>query len=128
MRGTKVGSQQKSLDPDQIARIIEASALHGVTLLKFGDLEIWFGPHVKPGTTPAHPSAEVPNVETPIHTPVAEMTEKQHDDANAKAIEQNEIDLREQQIAELLITDPEEAEKLIRQGELQDADDESGDE
>lgn len=123
MTAIKGRSQVKPLAPDQICAIIEACAKHGVTSLKLGDFEMQLGPQTQLGATT--PVVDKPS--TASQPPVAEMTAQDHEQQDAKALEQNEIDIREQQIAELLVNDPLAAEKLMMTGELQDADNESGD-
>lgn len=111
------------LAPDQIVGIIKACAEHGVHSIKFGNFEMQIGPKANLGAT----TVVVEPPSTPEKSSVAEMTAKQHAEQNAKSIEEIEISMREQQIAELLVTDPLAAERLIESGELHDVDDESGD-
>lgn len=123
--GTKNRSQSKTLAPEEICAIIDACAKNGVATLKFGDLEIQRGPTAQLSENPEPPGSIAPTAH-PLNVPVAEMTEKQHAEQNERALLENENALREEQIAELLITDPLAAEKLIAMGELQDVDDEPG--
>lgn len=125
-RVTKGLGQGKKLDLDHISDIIKACAEHGVSVIKFGDLRIWFGPQANQPAQPLSPAAPVRTAHSNI-TPVAEMTDMQHDQQTKDALENEELELRQQQIAELMVTDPLKAEELIERGELQDADDEHGD-
>lgn len=122
---TKDRSQAKTLAPGEICAIIEACAKNGVALLKFGNLEIQRGPTAQLSENSEAPASLAPPA--PLQNiPVAEMTDKQHTEQNEKALLQEEFNTREEQIAELLITDPLAAEKLIALGDLEDADNESG--
>lgn len=112
-----------------IALIIKACARHRVATLKFGDLEISFGPKVKTTRTGPTFLEEVPPSPSEAHVepPVTEITEQQQKNIARAALEQDELSLREQQFAELLVTDPEAAEQMLADGELDDVDDERGD-
>lgn len=121
---TKARSQVKTLAPEEICAIIEACAKNGVATLKFGDLEIQRGPPATRSENPEAPASLAPTAHSNI--PVAEMTDQQHEQQNANNLVSEELATREAQIAELLVTDPVAAEKLILEGELEDADNESG--
>ncbi len=120
MNGTKstAANSSKRLAAQEICLIIEASAQHKVTLLKFGDLEIQFGPQADqqallvPVNAYSTPGVEIPD----------------HDKINAETLRQNERELRVQQLEELKITDPSMYEEFVMQEGLEDVDDESGDE
>lgn len=124
MRSTD-SSQTKSLDSAAVCLIIEACAKYGVTTLKFSNLEFTRAPHgpqdqVSPG----------PNDTALPLAPVAAMTEAKPNDKPipSEPWEQTELEFREEQIAELQLTDPLRAEELIERGELTDADELGGDE
>lgn len=138
--GTKLtrGSSPKiELASSDIALIIKACARHGVATLKFGDLSLSFSPQVEtPRTEPTFPGevrpwetgdpVEVPS-EPHVQPPVTEMTDQERKNIERAAFEQDELTLREQQFAELMVTDPEAAEQMLVDGELDDVDDEHGD-
>ena len=122
----KTGRPEKQvLSVDGVLRIIEASAKSGVAILKFGDLELNFRPS-QPGTLPTPgeaPSQSVlPLASPPEKIPV--LTDEAQAEAAQRELELSELDLRDQQLAELMITDPAEFERQMHQGELED--DESG--
>lgn len=110
-----------ALSSDDVVRIIEASAKCGVLVLKFQGLMVSFGKQVEPEVVlpgdPANNSA--PLVEAP--------TELQMKTQDKDALEKSEMDLREEQLAELAITNPLEFERMINQGELEDDTDIDGD-
>lgn len=116
-------SEAKSLalSSDDVVRIIEASAKCGVGVLKFQDLMVSFGKQVEPEVVlpgnPANNSASM--VEAP--------TEQQLQTQGQNALEKSELELREEQLSELAITNPLEFERLINQGELEDDTDIDGD-
>ncbi len=91
--------------------------------MKFGALELRFDPQVSPAPYPVSREAYLahPN-------PVTEITEEQHDQMTRDAVEAEEVNLREDRLAQMFIEDPVRAEELLRDGELEDADEpESGD-
>lgn len=110
-----------ALSMDDVVRIIEASAKCGVTVLKFRDLKVSFGKPTEPEVVlpgdPANNSAAM--VEAP--------TEQQLQTQGQNAFAKSELELREEQLAELAITNPLEFEKLLNQGELEDDTDTDGD-
>lgn len=104
---------ESSLSADEICRILEASAKAGVRVLKFGTLEATFEPSgvVPPTATDQRPAPP---------TPAAEIAEPNHERQTRESIELDELALREDQVGELLLSDPLEAERLISEGELGD--------
>lgn len=121
------GTDSKVVDSQEICSIIESCAMHGVTLLKLGDLHIEFnGQAKKLAKTPVSPALPVAREN---QSPDTEISDDQHKKNNDEAILQNEMQLRAEQIAELLVTDPRMAEEMLENGELEDdVDDEPGDE
>jgi hypothetical protein len=93
-----------------VCAIIESSAKNGVRLLKLADLHIEFGP--------APFSLGSPYPITP--TPAAAVAEPNHERISQEGLEAEELRTREDQIAELLLTDPLAAEEMMRLGELQE--------
>lgn len=124
---SKVGDSTKGLDTEQVLSIMESCARHGVTTLKFRDLEFTRGPQAPQATEP-EPAA---NDATQVLTPDATMSESQKPNEKAPVpledFEQPELELREDQIAELQLTDPLLAEQMMMSGELQDAGTNDGD-
>lgn len=123
-------NQKIELASTDIALIIKACARHGVATLKFGDLELSFSPQVETTSTrPPLPGDDPVQVlsEAHVQPPVAEITEYQQSNIAKAALEHDELILREQQFAELVVTDPEAAEQMLVDGELDDADDDNGD-
>lgn len=110
-----------ALSTDDVIRIIESSAKCGVVVLKFQDLMVSFDKQVEPEVVlpggPANNSASM--VEAP--------TEQQLQTQDQRAFEKSEMELRDEQLAELAITNPLEFERLINQGELEDDTDIDGD-
>lgn len=105
-------SGKASLTVDEVCRILDASARTGVSLLKLGDL------HVEFGRKEPEPS-RVPSPLRPDAIPAAEMAVLQLKEQN-RSTELDELQLREDQIAELLLTDPLAAEEMIRNGDLEE--------
>lgn len=110
------------LSTEQVIQIMEASARCGVLILKFQGLYFQFGKKTEP--VPAPPGG--PTEHAPKNL-VAEMTNNQHQKLAAAALEQSELELREEQLEELKITNPVLYEELVNQGELDEDDADSDD-
>lgn len=97
------------LSGDEVCKIIESASKARVTKLKFGDLEVFFTPG---GLEPADlgPGPALPGA-------LAQISVEQAKEQEA-AILKEEILTREDQMAELWLTDPAEAERLLELGEL----------
>lgn len=110
-------NKNKNLTVRDVCAIIKACSSYGVTSLKFGELQVKLNPkEVLPSSS--NPKPTIPTVD--------EITEHQHEDQTKEALEDEEIRLRQSQIALALIENPELAEQLMIDGELED-DDDSGD-
>lgn len=107
---------KNSLDAAAISSIIESCAKHGVRELKFSELQISFGS---------------PVIETPLQanpkSPVAEITDEQHENFTKDAIRTEELSLREQQLESALLENPALYEELLQNGDVDD-DEYNGDE
>lgn len=101
---------EKNWSADDICRILEASAKAGVRTLKFAGLDVEFESAgvTNPNGAPAHY----------IAPPTAEIAEPNHVAQDRESRLMDELKMREDQIEELLLSDPVEAERLIAQGEL----------
>lgn len=106
---------EKKLDCSEVCTIIEVCAKSGVAKLKFGDLSVEFA------------NSQTVNSRHLSNNPEAEISETQHEANTKEAVTQGEHDFRDEQVAHALIENPMLAEELIRDGELEDADDEPGD-
>lgn len=96
---------------DAVCKILEACALHGVAELKMPGLEASFfvtlgKTHQISGAGPTIPPLD------------AEQTIQAQERVEKDSHEEQEIAVREEQIAELLITDPLAAEQLLEEGAL----------
>lgn len=105
------------LSTEQVVTILKASARCRVSVLKFRDLYVKFDSQVGqgrplPGTLQQHA----------FTSPVAEMTDIQHQQSDLAALEQSELELREQELEELKITNPVRYEELVNEGELEEND------
>lgn len=101
---------------ENLCLIIKACSEAGVSKLSLGQMHLEFG---RPASSAAFAvGTPAPEPSTPAAPPVAIMTESQHEKLNEQALTQAEVNVREQQIAELLITDPLAAEEMISNQEL----------
>jgi hypothetical protein len=113
MAETRLDKKKNVFSVPEACSIIEACAKNGVSFVKFGDLCVRF-------KDTANIKSEDPSLAQP--TPSAEeIAALQKSLADASFLE-DEIDLRAQQIADLIIEDPGQAEQMIMDGELEDAD------
>lgn len=114
--GTKkeVQSKENPLSSQEVDAIIRSCRENGVTSLKVRDLEITFSQPVKVSED-KKPTPEV-------SVPVPEMTDAEIKIKNREALEHDEVSLKEDRIANLLITDPLKYEQMLLDGELEDDD------
>ena len=108
-----------SLSSRSACAIIEVCAARGVSVLKFGPLYVEFGMKASSPPAPAPEGYFAPRI------PVEEMTDQAHDKQTQDSVEAEEVNLREERLQQMFIEDPVRAEELLRNGELEDADDES---
>lgn len=113
-----------------LSGILKACRTSGVTKLKFRDLDVEFGPQASEPTVTVGPdlrNLSIPElqeryqrlkkkVSTPLPTGVAEIQDQEAE----KALVADEIALREQELAEMWVTNPQKAEELLMQGDLRD--------
>ena len=99
----------------ELCAIIETCGTYNVSRLKCRGLDLEFGQTADSETD----SVSLPG---PL-APVAEITDEDRTRQTAEVVEQDELTLREEQVAMAVIEDPEFAEQLLIDGELEDADD-----
>lgn len=121
MSGTR--PTEIELSAAEVCTILEASAKAGVTELKFRDLHVSFGKPVEERVITLDPSF-VPQPPAP-HPSGPDLSEDQHRKQARDALRRDEATLRADQLAEMLVTDPEGYERLLQQGELENAVDSS---
>lgn len=115
----KPNAPKYHLTAHDVCLIIKECGVAKVAKLEFCGLRLEFGPSAGQAV-PDYASAHVFQAPTP--TPETEISEIQRKEAE-KAFVKDEVDVREDQIAELLVTDPVEAEKLLIAGELEEPED-----
>jgi hypothetical protein len=99
-------AEEKALKVEEVRAIIEACALHGVSVLKFGDLSLQMGPRApQVHGQPAIPAAEI-----------AVLQAKAAEEARV----QDELRQKRDLYDELVITKPEVAEQMLLNGELEE--------
>jgi len=97
----------KSLTAKEVCDIIESCKGGGVSTLKYGTLNIQF--------YSTDPYLQLNNQLLNVNeSSLASQVE-------AESLLDDEIDVKDSQLSELLITDPEQYEKLLAQGELENA-------
>jgi hypothetical protein len=101
------------LTTDEICGLIKVCASNGVTSFKLGPLEVSFG--LKPQEAIAPWREQSP--------PVVEASGQPPEDSQAaysseEVLLRDELSTRQDQLAEMLVTDPLEYERLISEGEL----------
>lgn len=103
-----VHEQGKLLMTNDIATIIEACGKAGVRTLKYGSLYLAFGP-------------------APEKVPVILDQFPDHDAINAETLERDEQEIRDERLRMMMIEDPVEYERQLRDGELTDESSDEGD-
>lgn len=106
---------QGFLNAEDICKILKASRESGVLSLKCGPLEVCFGPSPAAALADAHISGAAP---TPAAEDLGQITQAQQKAEEASLLEE-EINTKDDQIAEMLITDPLRFEELMERGELE---------
>lgn len=118
-------SEQFFPKAEEVCKILAACREAGVISFKHGPLEVTFT-----GFSPAKELTPMQaHIFGPAPTPagkVPEQTIQAQQRAEIASHEEQEIELRERQIAELAITDPLEAERLMELGETEPMGDENG--
>lgn len=105
-------SEKKTLTAKDVCDIIESCAKHGITELKFGDLQLGFKPK-----TESHVTA-------PLTNPTGEeIPETKHEEQTKAALEQDEATLKADRMNQMFLEDPLAAESLLENEELEDDDD-----
>lgn len=116
---------KNGLNPDGIALIIKACEQAQVRVLKYAGLYIEFG---RPAKTPqveqvseseALPQDRVAAAHIP-HPTVAEITDTQKRESERSLLKE-ELDLKDDQLAEMWITDPHAAEQLVINDQLEES-------
>ena len=101
-----------SLSTDEVCRILEAGAKSGVRELNYSGLHVVYG-------QPAVPETLSPMAPGSAPLPV-DLTETQHNTLAKASLEKEELQTREDQLAELLVTDPLRYEEMLQNGDLTD--------
>lgn len=119
-----------SLTASDVCAIIKACGESGVVSLRYESLRLSFEKSSKEPRTPDPASFwSGPVGPVPPTLPVATLTASEHEQIQRDTLESDELDVREQQIEDLLLTEPLRAEELIIKGELEsDGTDETDDE
>jgi hypothetical protein len=107
---TKPKPTKCALSAQEICDIIRACGEQGVAELKFGDLQVVFPP--KWGSWPGQKPLSFAS------SSEAALSEAQTTQIAAETLEKEAISLKEDQLAELALTDPLEYERLLSEGEL----------
>lgn len=111
-------AEKSFLSREDVCSIIETSAKARVVELKFNGLHVVFG---RTADKQVIENNSYPFVhQAPAIPSVKDLTEDQHRQQTKEAIEADEVSLREDQLARLLVEDPVRYEQLISAGELTD--------
>lgn len=95
------GAILNRLTAAEVCHIIESCATHRVTKLQFEGLSVEFGE--KAVTT---------------HQSLPDLTQEQHTEMNNAQVQKDAEALRQLEIDELILTDPERYEELLSKGEI----------
>lgn len=125
MTGTRL---KNNLDAADICTIIEACAKFGVSKLSFADLHVHLGPQSDVPKIEPHSSTNDAAMSDVVASPEAAISEEKHKKFTEEAIVYSELETREDQLDNMIIENPSEYERLMTEGELEDADDEPRDE
>ena len=113
MSGTICTVTEKNvLSARDLPAILKAAQRSGVIELKFGSLYVRFGVAPPPGEADAHKFGPKP-------TPAAEIAELQARIEETSLLEA-EVSQKEAELAQMFIEDPEQAERMLSEGDLID--------
>ena len=112
-RTARKGLPKKFLTGSEIESIIQSCAKANVRVLEIHGIRLEFGAGVP--SSPPQP-AQVSSEPAPSEAAISEKHEKQ----SQEALEQDELRLRRDQLALMLIENPVEYEKLVASGELEE--------
>lgn len=128
MKSMGTTSKNLALSSQDVCTIIKACADSGVSILKFGNLNVEFG---RPTKTTVNQeeinssiTAETKNQST--NTPDKEISEEERKLLQEKALLEDEQKSKQDEIDHMLVEDPALAEELISSGELEDDDESDG--
>jgi len=109
MNGMNIMAREnKSINCKEVCAIIKICSESGVRELSFGGLKVSFGRHAN----------EVLALDNTYAAPQA-IHEAQAIEASQKAIEQEELSTKEEQLSQMMIEDPLEYEAMVARGELE---------
>ena len=111
--GTSITAGNKTLASKDICEILEACGKFGVRELSYESLQVKFGP------APREASDQNQNTNS---SSVTEITENKHKEQTERAVEEAEVLTREEQLAYAMVENPALYEQLLRDGELEDDD------
>lgn len=106
-------AEKSALSPEQVCAIIKACGESQVRVLKFAGLYVEFE------RTPLTPVV----AEEVLPPPATEMAESQLKIEEGRGILQRELQIRDDQVAQMMIENPVLAEQLLMDGDLADDDD-----
>lgn len=106
----------KDLQTKDVCEIIKTCHDNQVATLQWGPLSLSFAHHSKREEHPASPGEQTP----------PPLTAEQHTEANARAIEQDEVRLKEDRLANMAVEDPVGFEESMLEEEAFDEDDDDG--
>jgi len=122
-KSVDIGSktQKRVLKPTILCKIIAMCAKNGVAHIKYGDLEL----HFENGEESGHFKPKVPRYsKAEKKIPLKEI--KEQEEMEEVALVQATTEIREMEIENLQLTDPQAWEELMGQGELKDGDNNQG--
>lgn len=120
---TPLGPDKNVLSGEDVCRIIESCGKSNVRVLKFSGLHLRFGVRAEPKRQadpepgPLELMQAIPASDPKILEEAAKI--------QRKTIQQQEAALRQQQLDELILSNPEEYERRMASGDLVDANDQS---
>lgn len=103
------------ISSEEVCKILDACAKKGVIELKFGPLEVRFQPKAQ-----SHPK-KAPGPIIPAHPEPENILQEQREAEKAELLRE-EIRTKEDEVDELVLTDPLKYEELIESGELSPSD------
>jgi hypothetical protein len=116
MKAKNEPTVKRDLSAQDICALIKACGEYGVAQLKLGDLELAFTSQTERSWL--HQARHAPTLHS--HLPEAAISEAHPNEQNEHSLEQAELALKNDQLAELLLTDPAAYEEAVLREDLVD--------
>lgn len=119
MNGTRLpgatrADQKSSFTADELCLIVDTCVRRGVKSLRVGDLFLEFQ-----SASPVDTS-QIPQVMSLGNERALDLTDKEHEELRRAHLESEEVRLKEERVAQMILEDPIGFERMLENGELEE--------